>query len=152
MSTIINKNVYVVNVVYLVNVVYVVNVTKVRFTRFTRYTHYIPGGLVNLGVNLALIGLPLTSMRMPYPCHRGGFPGSQGGKVVKLARFKHESGVKIGRKAIKNSLINYLLGYGNYTYHNHETQDPHFLRNIHYLQMINDLQRHFENADNFLLV
>lgn len=79
-------------------------------------------------------------------------PGIQDGKVVKLARFKHELGVKIGRKTIKNSLINYLHGYGNYTYHNHETQDPHFLRNIHYLQMINDLQRHFENADNFLLV
>ena len=52
----------------------------------------------------------------------------------------------------KNSLIRLRDNYANYTYHNHEFTIPQKTHNNRNFQMINDLQRRFENADNFLLV
>lgn len=70
----------------------------------------------------------------------------------KLARFLHEKGVKNGDKTTENSLIMVTDNYANCIYHNHEIQiTPKSLNNRNF-QMINDLKRRFENADNFLLV
>jgi hypothetical protein len=58
----------------------------------------------------------------------------------------------MGPIGLKNSLIMVRDNYAKSTYHNHEIQNPQKVRNNRLIQMINDLQRHFENADNFLLV
>ena len=81
-------------------------------------------------------------------------PGGQDHRknAVKLARFMHGLGVKNGHKTPDNSLIMVIRDFGKNTYHNHEFNIPNFSHNIRCFQMINDLQRGFENADNFSLV
>ena len=73
-------------------------------------------------------------------------------KPAKLARFLHVLGVKNGYKCTQNSLIMVINGLAKNTYHDHLFTIPQKVSNIHYLQMINDLQRRFENADNFSVV
>lgn len=72
--------------------------------------------------------------------------------ITKLARFLHVSGVKSGCKADQNGLIKGIPGYDMIHYHDHELKIPPKTAFKAALQMINDLQGGFENADNFLLV
>jgi len=85
---------------------------------------------------------------------QAGAPGSQDHRknAVKLARFLHVLGVKNGYKSTENSLIMVIDNYAKSIYHNHDIQIPQKTRKKHNFQMINDLQRRFENADNFSVV
>ena len=96
----------------------------------------------------------LNAGYLSFPFNPAMLPGSQDHRknAVKLARFMHGLGVKNGHKTPDNSLIMVIRDFGKNTYHNHEFNIPNFSHNIRCFQMINDLQRGFENADNFSLV
>ena len=165
-----------VNVVYLVNLVNLVNLTNEQECGSNRVNdktkiHNIHNihtlhsrELVNLGVNLGtqVVYRSVYDGLTTYP--NAGYlsflfdpamlPGGQDHRknAVKLARFMHGLGVKNGHKTPDNSLIMVIRDFGKNTYHNHEFNIPNFSHNIRCFQMINDLQRGFENADNFSLV
>ena len=96
----------------------------------------------------------LNAGYLSFPFNPGMLHGSQDHRknAVKLARFMHGLGVKNGSKSADNSLIMVRDNYAKNTYRNHEFNIPNFSHNIRCFQMINDLQRGFENADNFSLV
>ena len=73
-------------------------------------------------------------------------------RAEKLTRFLHDLGVKNVGKRTGNSPMNGYDNYANCYYHNHRSQNPQKTHNNHNFQMINELQRRFENADNFLFV
>ena len=97
---------------------------------------------------------PLNAGYLSFLFDPAMLPGGQDHRknAVKLARFMHGLGVKNGHKTPDNSLIMVIRDFGKNTYHNHEFNIPNFSHNIRCFQMINDLQRGFENADNFSLV
>lgn len=72
--------------------------------------------------------------------------------IAKLARFLHVLRVKTGAKKLINGYKKCVQEFDNYTYQDHLIQITPKSHNNHNFQMINDLQRRFENADNFLRV
>lgn len=119
------------------------NILEVRYSRYSRSKILIARGLNIL--EYWLTAYPIVGLvSFPY------------GRILpnnaKLARFLHEKGVKMFTIVNKNSLIIVITGCDKNTYQDHLFDNPQNSHDIDNFQMINDLQRHFENADNFLLV
>ena len=154
-----SRGIYIMNILNILDNLRMLNTLNILEVRYSRYSR--SKILMDSRLNI----LPLqTVYRSVYDgftaCLHAGHasflftrawqPGGQDHRknAVKLARFLHVLGVKNGSKATENSLIMVIDNYAKSIYHNHELQNPHFLLNNRLIQMINDLQRRFENAEH----